>query len=100
MTHPSNRLDDTVHQRARLGILALATPAKAVDFTYLRDTLELSDGNLSRHLQVLADVGYVKIAKKINGNRVRTTVSITREGRRAFKSELAALREIVVSGLD
>src|SRR3712207_8147482 len=57
VTHPARRLDDTVHQRVRLGILAVLREARRADFAYLRDALELTDGNLSRHIAVLEDAG-------------------------------------------
>jgi DNA-binding MarR family transcriptional regulator len=95
VTHPTSRLDDVVHQRARLGILALLAPAEDVDFQFLRDSLELTDGNLSRHLQVLEDAGYLEIKKGFEGKRPRTRVAITREGREAFEGEMKTLRELV-----
>lgn len=99
MTHPTSRLDDVVHQRVRLGILALLAPAEDVDFQFLRDSLNLTDGNLSRHLQVLEDAGYLEIAKGYDGKKPRTRVSITSVGREALEEEVKALRELV-SGLD
>jgi DNA-binding MarR family transcriptional regulator len=95
MTHPTNGLDDTVHQRVRLGILAVLAESKRADFGYLREALELTDGNLSRHLQVLGDAGYVKLEKIIEGNRPRTWVSATREGRAALATEVARLRQLL-----
>jgi DNA-binding MarR family transcriptional regulator len=95
VSHPTSRLDDVVHQRARLGILALLVPAEDVDFQFLRDSLALTDGNLSRHLQVLEDAGYLEIKKSFEGKRPRTRVAITREGRRAFEDEMKTLRELV-----
>jgi DNA-binding MarR family transcriptional regulator len=95
VTHPTSRLDDVVHQRARLGVLALLAPAEDVDFQYLRDALELTDGNLSRHLQVLEDAGYLEIKKGFEGKRPRTRVAITREGLQAFDTEMKTLRELV-----
>jgi len=95
MTHPTSRLDDVVHQRARLGILALLEPAEDVDFQFLRDSLSLTDGNLSRHLQVLEDAGYLEIKKSFEGKRPRTRVAITSEGRKAFEEEMKTLRELV-----
>jgi DNA-binding MarR family transcriptional regulator len=95
VTHPSQRLDDTVHQRVRLGILALLQEVKRADFTYVRDTLDLSDGNLSRHIQVLEEAGLVKIDKEFEGRRPRTWLSSTRQGRAAFAAEVRALRELI-----
>ena len=95
MSHPANALDDTVHQRVRLGILAVLAECRRVDFSYLRQALELTDGNLSRHLQVLESAGHVEIEKTFEGKRPRTWVSATRQGRAAFSSELAALRALI-----
>lgn len=95
MSHPSNNLDDAVHQRSRLGILAVLAEVRRADFTHLRDTLDLTDGNLSRHLQVLEDAGYIRIEKKFEEKRPRTWVSATPKGRTAFKSELSALRALI-----
>lgn len=95
MTHPSLKLDDTVHQRVRLGILAVLEEAKRADFSYLRDALDLSDGNLSRHIQVLEEAGLVAVEKGFEGRRPRTWVSATRAGRRALAEELKALNELI-----
>jgi DNA-binding MarR family transcriptional regulator len=99
MTHPTSKIDDVVHQRVRLGILALLAPADDIDFQFLRDSLQLTDGNLSRHLQVLEDAGYLRIDKSFEGKRPRTRVSITEDGREALEAEVKALRELV-AGLD
>lgn len=95
MSHPTNELDDTVHQRVRLGILAVLSESRRADFAYLRDHLELTDGNLSRHLQVLEDAGYVKITKTFENKRPRSWVSATRQGKAAFGAEVATLRALL-----
>ena len=92
--HPTNGLDDVVHQRHRLGVLTITAEARA-DFSYLKDTLGLTAGNLSRHLTVLEDAGLVKVDKGYEGRRPRTWVRITRRGRTALAAELAALTELV-----
>ena len=95
MTHPALRLDDTVHQRVRLGILAVLREVTRADFGYLRDALELTDGNLSRHIAVLEEAGLVEVEKGFEGKRPRTWVQATRAGRRALAAELKALRELM-----
>ncbi|HEV8229488.1 MAG TPA: transcriptional regulator [Candidatus Limnocylindria bacterium] len=95
MSHPANDLDDTVHQRARLGILAVLAEARRADFIFLRETLELTDGNLSRHLQVLEEAGHVRIEKVFDAKRPRTWVSATAQGRAALRAELASLRRLI-----
>jgi DNA-binding MarR family transcriptional regulator len=95
VTHPSLKLDDVVHQRVRLGVLAVLAEAKRADFGYLRDALDLSDGNLSRHIQVLEEAGLVRVEKGYEGRRPRTWVSATRRGRTALDAELSSLRELI-----
>ncbi|MFD1151902.1 transcriptional regulator [Saccharothrix hoggarensis] len=86
-------LDDVVHQRVRLGILAVLHAADSAEFPYLKQLLELTDGNLKRHLDVLVDAGYVTTTRTESGRR-RTTVTITDAGRRAFRSEIDSLRRL------
>jgi DNA-binding MarR family transcriptional regulator len=99
VSHPSRRLDDAVHQRTRLGILAVLCEGGRSDFAYLRDTLELTDGNLSRNISRLEEAGYVRVDKVLEGRRPRTWLTVTRAGRAALDAEIAALREII-AGLD
>ena len=93
--HPSLELDETVHQRARLGILAILSEASECTFTMVRDELRLTDGNLSRHLRVLEEAGLVEIRKAYEGRRPCTWLSLTRQGRKALRDELAALERLV-----
>ena len=97
MTHPTRRLDPAIHQPARLGILTAASEAERIDFVSLRDLLELTDGNLSRHLGTLEEAGYVEIEKTFEGRRPRTWIKSTRAGRAALAAEIATLREIVAA---
>jgi DNA-binding MarR family transcriptional regulator len=93
--HPAMGLDEVVHQRNRLGILAILAEAGQADFPYLRSLLGLTDGNLGRHLQVLEDAGLIMITKGYHRRRPRTTASITGDGRRALSAELVALRRLM-----
>ena len=92
--HPTNGLDDTVHQRHRLGILTITAEARA-EFGYLRGALGITPGNLSRHLTVLEEAGLVQLEKGYQGRRPRTWVRITGRGRAALAAELATLTELV-----
>ena len=93
--HPTSGLDDTVHQRHRLGILTIAAEAQRAEFGYLRETLGLTPGNLSRHLTVLEEAGMVTVEKGYAGRRAKTWVRITAQGRAALRAELAALTELL-----
>lgn len=93
--HPTTGLDDTVHQRHRLGVLTITAEARRADFGYLRDALGLTPGNLSKHLTVLEEAGLIQVEKGYEGRRPRTWVRITRTGRAALAAELSALNELV-----
>ncbi|MHB8450142.1 MAG: winged helix-turn-helix domain-containing protein [Mycobacteriales bacterium] len=93
--HPVNGLDDTVHQRVRLGILAIAHQARRVEFSYLRAELDLSPGNLSQHLNVLDKAGLITIEKGYEGKRPRTWIQVTKAGRKAMHQEIATLKALI-----
>ena len=93
--HPTNGLDETVHQRHRLGILTITAEAQRAEFGYLREALGLTAGNLSKHLTVLEQAGLVEVEKGYAGRRPRTWVRITAQGRAALAAELATLTELL-----
>lgn len=93
--HPVNGLDDTVHQRVRLGILTLAHEARQVEFGYLRTTLELTAGNLSQHVSVLESAGLISVEKGYAGKRARTWITLTKAGRAALRDEIAQLKRLI-----
>ncbi len=95
MAHPVNGIDDVVHQRARLGILAILNETTKADFAYLKDALELTDGNLSRHLTVLEEADMVDVEKGYEGKKPRTWVKITKLGKKALAYEVEALKTLV-----
>lgn len=66
-----------------------------VDFTYLKQTLEVTDGNLGRHLETLQAAGLVTLERSQDGGRPRSWIKVTRKGRAALRSEIAALRELL-----
>ena len=94
-THPANGLNDVVHQRVRLGILTIAHEARKVEFGYLRESLELTAGNLSQHLSVLEKAGLVTIDKGYAGKRARTWITLTKAGRAALREEIDQLRQLI-----
>ncbi|GAB7186173.1 transcriptional regulator [Kitasatospora sp. Ki12] len=93
--HPTLDLDDTVHQRVRLGVLTVAREAESVEFGFLKEQLGLTDGNLSRHLKVLEEAGLIAVNKGYAGRRPRTWITLTPQGAQALDRELRALRELV-----
>jgi DNA-binding MarR family transcriptional regulator len=93
--HPANGLNDVVHQRVRLGILAIAQQARQVEFGFLRTTLELTAGNLGQHLTVLEKAELVHIEKGYEGKRPRTWVTLTPAGRTALREEITHLKQLI-----
>ncbi|MFE7978635.1 transcriptional regulator [Streptomyces shenzhenensis] len=93
--HPTQSLDDTVHQRVRLGILTVSKEADRVEFGFLKKQLAVTDGNLSRHLKVLEESGLITVEKGYAGRRPRTWIALTRNGAQALDAEIRALRALV-----
>jgi DNA-binding MarR family transcriptional regulator len=91
-------LDPVLHERGRLAIAAVLAAVDHLTFTELRDTLEMTDGNLSVHLQKLEEKGYVTIDKQFVGRRPQTTCRLTKAGRKAFSRYLDHLAAIVQQG--
>jgi DNA-binding transcriptional ArsR family regulator len=89
-------LDRVLHEKARLGVLtALMTHPRGVSFTELLRLCALTDGNLSRHLEVLAEAGLVEITKTFEGKRPLTTCKMTTAGRKRFREYIAALEQVL-----
>lgn len=92
---PLEEIDDVVHGRMRLGILAYLKGAESVDFVTLRATLEASDGNLSTQLRLLEQAGYVELTKGFSGRRPQTTITITTSGIEALAAYKRALLKLL-----
>jgi DNA-binding transcriptional ArsR family regulator len=89
-------LDRVIHEKARLGLLtSLIAHPKGLAFGDLRQLCGLTDGNLSRHLQVLADAGLVEIIKGYERNRPHTACRMTPVGRQRFLDYLSVLERVV-----
>lgn len=95
MKHPIHELNDDVHQRVRLGILASLHGVAETDVAFLKSSLELTDGNLGRHLQALEEAGLIKQKRVTGEGRPRTWVRITRQGRLALAHEVRALQRLL-----
>jgi DNA-binding MarR family transcriptional regulator len=94
VTHPRHELDDLLAHAVRFSIAALLAAASKVEFSFVRDHVEVSDSMLSKQVSALEQAGYIKVDKGFVGKRARTWLSLTREGRRVFERHIGALREI------
>ena len=90
-------LDEVIHQKVRLGIMSALMARGEADFRFLKETLGVTDGNLSIHLTKLEDVGYVHSTKEFVRKKPHTTYTPTDAGREAFHLYLGALERIVQS---
>lgn len=95
MTKP--RFDEVIHASTRLAIVSLLAATDWADFKFIRDGAGLSDSALSKQLSILEEAGYVTIRKAFVGKRPRTSVSLSKHGRRAFEGHVTALQQIVAS---
>ena len=90
-------LDETIHQKVRLGIMSALMARGEADFRFLKDTLGVTDGNLSIHLSKLEEAGYILSTKEFVRKKPHTRYAPTEAGRTAFHAYLAALERIVQS---
>ena len=91
-------LNELIHQTVRLRIMSALVslePANEVDFTYLRDLLEVTDGNLGAHLRKLEEANYISVNKTFVERKPRTFIAASDEGRRVFKEHVEALEAIL-----
>jgi DNA-binding MarR family transcriptional regulator len=93
-------LERVIHEKARLGIMtSLVTHPKGVLFSDLKELCALTDGNLSRHLQVLHDEGLVEVWKGFHKKRPQTLCRLTSEGRRRFLEYINELENVIADAL-
>jgi len=92
---PFLQLDRVIHEKGRLAIMSLLAANTELAFTELRDTLAMTDGNLTTHIRTLQEAGYVAVAKSFQNKRPLTTCSLTSAGRKAFADYITLLEQIV-----
>lgn len=88
-------LDDVIHSRIRLSIMAVLASVDDAVFTHLRDEIGLTDGNLSTHMSRLVEAGYVETRRVLDGGRAATRYRLTPEGRAAFGHYLDRLERLL-----
>jgi DNA-binding transcriptional ArsR family regulator len=112
MANPKNKKNDTagrfayegiervLHEKARLSIMtSLVTHPAGLLFADLKELCTLTDGNLSRHLQVLQEAGLVEVWKGFQGNRPQTLCRLTNEGRKRFLEYITVLESVIADAL-
>lgn len=92
---PFLQLDRVIHEKGRLPIMSLLAASTELSFTELRDTLQMTDGNLSVHIRTLQEAGFVSVTKSFRNQRPLTTCALTSAGRKAFTDYIDLLEQIV-----
>ncbi|WP_422056689.1 winged helix-turn-helix domain-containing protein [Sphingomonas sp.] len=89
------QIDEMIHARMRLGIMAYLADTEIADFNALRTMLQATQGNLSVHLRKLEAAGYIAIDKGFSGRKPLTRVRMTPAGRKAFAAYIEALVKLI-----
>lgn len=97
MSNPFSKLDKVLEHSVRLQILSILVVNESYDFNSLKETLELSDGNLATHIKALEREKYILINKSFVGKKPNTRYRLSEKGRQAFKKHIDALEAIIKS---
>jgi len=92
---PFLQLDRVIHEKGRLAIMSMLAATPELSFTELRDSLNMTDGNLTTHIRTLQEAGYLAVSKTYEKNRPLTTCSLTATGRKAFAAYIDLLEQIL-----
>ncbi|MGI4872751.1 MAG: winged helix-turn-helix domain-containing protein [Janthinobacterium lividum] len=98
MKYAIHTLNKAFDHRVRLGVMAVLLANDSVSFNDLKDSLDLTDGNLASHVAALEKAGYVLVSKQFIGKKPNTTYEATAEGKLAFQQHLAALEKLLRGG--
>ncbi|HUI19384.1 MAG TPA: transcriptional regulator [Alphaproteobacteria bacterium] len=91
-------IDEVLHSRVRLAIVAFLAGAGAADFSAIRDAIKTTDGNASVHLRKLEDTGYVTVEKRFAARKPKSVYRLTEAGRRALNEYVTHLESLLPSG--
>jgi DNA-binding MarR family transcriptional regulator len=90
-TFDYQQLDDIIHSRIRLAVMALLASLETAEFTYIREKVGATDGNLSVHLKKLEEAEYLAVTKSFIDRKPITMYTLTKKGRKAFELYLSRL---------
>jgi DNA-binding MarR family transcriptional regulator len=93
--HPLADIDQVIHAPARLMVLTYLYVVESADYVFLIRLTGLTWGNLSTHLTKLEEAGYIAISKEFKGKKPHTTISLTKQGRSAFREYKKSLQQVL-----
>lgn len=88
-------IDDVIHGRLRLGIIAYLSAVSNATFSEVRDKVGTSDGNLSTHIRKLEQAGYLEVEKRFVGKRPQTRLHLSKTGRKAWLAWLDQMQALM-----
>ncbi|MCF8214454.1 MAG: transcriptional regulator [Chitinophagaceae bacterium] len=88
-------LNKAFESRVRLGIMSILMVNEQVDFSAIKEQLQVTDGNIASHISALEKLDYIKIEKKFIGKKPNTSYAATLKGKKAFHEHLNALEAII-----
>jgi DNA-binding MarR family transcriptional regulator len=88
-------LNKAFENRIRLGIMSILLVNDSVEFSTMKEMLDITDGNLASHLSALEKIEYVEVKKQFIGKKPNTTYSVTKSGKKAFNEHLDALEKLL-----
>lgn len=91
------QIDDLIHSRIRLAVMSILASVDSAEFTFMRDKINATDGNLSRHLRKLEDAEYISVEKVFEGRKPVSRYSLTKTGRKAFAIYIDHLENLLGS---
>lgn len=89
------QLDDIIHSRIRLAIMALLIAVDEADFVFIKEKVNATDGNLSVHLKKLEEASYISVKKEFVNRKPRTVYSLSKKGKNAFETYLEQLEKMI-----
>jgi len=92
---PFLQIDRVIHEKGRLAIMSMLAASPELSFTELRDTLGMTDGNITTHIRTLQEAGYLSVTKSFQNNRPLTTCALTPAGKKAFAHYIDLLERII-----
>ena len=90
-----HEIDDVIHSRIRTAIMAVLISVDEAEFTFIRDKINATDGNLSVHLKKLEEHKYISVVKEFVDRKPVSRYTITEDGRKAFEEYIKKLESIV-----
>ncbi len=88
-------LNKAFESRIRLGIMSILMVNDQVDFTMLKEILQITDGNIASHISGLEKLGYVSVTKQFVGKKPNTSYAVTKAGKDAFAKHIQALEQLI-----